>query len=249
MKELPTTRVPLAELPLSDYVRDPNLPLSPVSLPLKRPATPKAATATPKRVVVELDADELGTGRSPARRLFDATPRASKIARAPFGGNTAGGDGIASSSSSSGSSGSSGSSLSGSGISGNTSVGGLAPSPPLRSRRGSDALPTPVSSTSSSTSSNTPSNGRVHDPGFVIFSDDDVLARPVSQLFVPVSDTDEENIPPEVEVEVEATPRRKRFEPSKLSTVTTSSSSSVVEEKEQPAMSGKQGMIDEADEV
>lgn len=247
MKELPTTRVPLSELPLSDYVRDPNLPLSPVSLPLKRPATPKNATATPKRVVVELDADELGTGRSPARRLFDATPRAARQPGTPgLSRNTAGGDGIASSSGSSGFVG---------GLNGgsNGSVGGLAPSPPLRSRRGSDALPTPassstsVSSSSTSTSTNTPSSGR-HDPGFVIFSDDDVLARPVSQTFVPISDTDEENVPPpaaELEVEIEATPRRKRFEPSKLSTVTTSASPA----EERKERRGKQGMIDEADEA
>lgn len=239
-KDLPTTRQPLSELPLSDYVRDPNLPLSPVSLPLKRPATP--GHATPKRVV-ELDADELGTGRSPARRLFDATPRASAVA----GPSTSRFSRSANESEleTSNGGGSASASASGSTSSLNGSVGALAPSPPLGSRRGSTSrpprpeLPTPSSSTSS-TGASTPSSGRIHDPGFTVFSDDDVLARPVPpSVFVPVADADEENVPPAPEVE--ATPRRKRFEPSKLSTVTTS------EPEHERIASGKQGMIAEAD--
>lgn len=228
---------------MADYVRDPNLPLSPVSLPLKRPATPKA-TATPKRIIVELDVDELGTGRSPARRLFDATPKASRRA-SKLSENAAGGDGVASSSGSGGFASAASSAGAAGPAGGNGSVGVLAPSPPMGSRRGSSALPTPSSSTSSSTSSlssTANSIGRIHDPGFVIFSDEDVCARPVAQATVAVEGGDEENVPPEIEVE--ATPRRKRFEPSKLSTVTTSSST-IAEE----ARSGKQGMIDEADQA
>lgn len=260
--ELPTTRAPLSELPLVDYVRDPNIPLSPVSLPLKRPATPKAASlATPKRVQVELDADELGTGRSPARRLFDATPRASKPSRSAPARSAHGVNGPSAENAGAGGS-ARGSSFGG--IAGGSS-GGLAPSPPLPSRRGSDALPTPVSSASSASpvssvssasvsaagsAASTPAAARIHDPGFVVFSDDDAAARPrPPAVYAAGADSgadagaDEENVPPEPEPEpervelVDATPRRKRFEPSKLSTVTTN---------EEP-ISGKRGMIAEAD--
>lgn len=87
-----TQRVPLGDLPLVDFLPHPNgasgkahgFP-SPLSLPSKRgPPTPSkdrpSSPSTPKRrlrsAAVErisessLATDELGTGRSPARRLF-----------------------------------------------------------------------------------------------------------------------------------------------------------------------------------
>ncbi|BEI86135.1 hypothetical protein CcaverHIS002_0604220 [Cutaneotrichosporon cavernicola] len=100
----PRRRAPLIELPLADYVPHPNGAIkthcpSPLSLPTKRgpptpsrdsPSTPKRrfrSTANPlERVTVSaasLATDELGTGKSPARRLFlndsltaQKTPRA-----------------------------------------------------------------------------------------------------------------------------------------------------------------------------
>ncbi|RSH86156.1 uncharacterized protein EHS24_004387 [Apiotrichum porosum] len=79
-------RGPLVDLPLAFFlppVHSTNLP-SPVSLPLKRgPPTPiregSGSLQTPKRRVHEtiLEADDLGTGRSPARRLFTDTPPSS----------------------------------------------------------------------------------------------------------------------------------------------------------------------------
>lgn len=81
-------RAPLLELPLAEYVPHPNGAIkahcpSPLSLPTKRgPPTPSRSPATPKRrlrtnpferVIVSaasLATDELGTGKSPARRLF-----------------------------------------------------------------------------------------------------------------------------------------------------------------------------------
>lgn len=86
-----TQRVPLGDLPLVDFLPHPNgasgkahgFP-SPLSLPTKRgPPTPSrgpASPSTPKRRLrsaaieriseSELGTDELGTGKSPARRLF-----------------------------------------------------------------------------------------------------------------------------------------------------------------------------------
>lgn len=83
-------RAPLLELPLVDYVPHPNGAIkahcpSPLSLPTKRgPPTPsRASPSTPKRrfhsanplervtvSAASLATDELGTGKSPARRLF-----------------------------------------------------------------------------------------------------------------------------------------------------------------------------------
>ncbi|GMK54179.1 hypothetical protein CspeluHIS016_0107650 [Cutaneotrichosporon spelunceum] len=97
-------RAPLVELPLTDYIPHPNGAIkthcpSPLSLPTKRgPPTPsKDSPSTPKRRLrhavnplarvtvsaASLATDDLGTGKSPARRLFvnnPATPEASRMA-------------------------------------------------------------------------------------------------------------------------------------------------------------------------
>lgn len=74
-------RAPLAELPISLYASQAsNLPPSPVSLPIKRgplsasqkdsESSQMAKRRGSERISVTLEEDELGTGRSPARRLF-----------------------------------------------------------------------------------------------------------------------------------------------------------------------------------
>ncbi|KAL1408898.1 hypothetical protein Q8F55_005712 [Vanrija albida] len=79
-------RAPLGELPLAAFappLHHLNAPPSPVSLPAGKRGPPtdnhdSSASATPKRRVystiaeriVTLDTDDLGTGRSPARKLF-----------------------------------------------------------------------------------------------------------------------------------------------------------------------------------
>lgn len=258
-------RVPLAELPLSAFARDPNLPLSPVSLPLKRPATP----GTPKAVAVALDEDELGTGRSPARRLFDATPRA--IPSKDVGGGSGNGKGkgragpgdapremdtgAESSASASASARSRAREATAQRRGTKRTAGGtLAPSPPLTRRAaalsassasssasGFASAPSSSSRSSASTTPTSTPTPPVHDPGFVVFADDDAArtAPPPRTPFVPVSDADEENVPPVPDC---ATPRRKRFEPSKLSATVTASP-----DPSPPIRSGKQGMIAEAD--
>ncbi|CAK9784662.1 hypothetical protein CC85DRAFT_282912 [Cutaneotrichosporon oleaginosum] len=77
-------RAPLAELPLAHYLPPPNgaIASTSTSTSTKLPPSPLSKRATPKRARIDLSSDELGTGKSPARRLFVEPVSASASASA-----------------------------------------------------------------------------------------------------------------------------------------------------------------------
>ncbi|WOO82855.1 uncharacterized protein LOC62_04G006337 [Vanrija pseudolonga] len=217
-------RAPLGELPLAAFappLHHLNAPPSPVSLPGKRgPPTDTngdaVASATPKRRVygtiaeriVTLDTDDLGTGKSPARKLFAERPAPASTPSV------------------------------------STPVF-LVPSPALASssRRRPLLQPVPMTVEPASTQPD------VHDVGFVIFSDEYALPRPLppqssSHSSHSVEESNDENAAPERSlptVPLPTTPNTARriraFERSRLGVEIVSASRSPPSDDEPPAVS------------